>query len=119
MKIRSQRKKKKKKKKINIISISSVYTACVSKRIKKGVGLKEKAKRFQFDISVNFKQLLIFIKCFQQTFKAEYACNEKALFTIKKKHRSSLYSESKRQGEGAISLALLGRHGDPLCRAKK
>lgn len=93
-----------------------MYTACVSKRIKKGVGLKEKAKRFKFDISVNFKQLLIFIKCFQQTFKAEYACNEKALFTIKKKHRSAL---KKTEGEGAISLALLGQHGDPLCREKK
>lgn len=62
-------------------SISSVYTACISKRMRKGEGLNKKSRRFKFEIGVIFKQILIFIKYFQNSTELRHACNEKALFT--------------------------------------
>lgn len=55
--------------------------ACISKRMRKGEGLNYKARRYKFEIGVNFKQILIFIKYFQNSTELRHACNEKALFT--------------------------------------
>lgn len=88
--IKSQRRKRLKEKKMNTNSISAVYSACISKRMRKGEGPRQQAKRFKFGISFNFKHLLIFIKCFQHTVELEDACNEKALFTTEKRKRGDL-----------------------------
>lgn len=58
-----------------------------------------KAKRFKFEISFDFKQLLIFIKCFQHTVELKYACNEKALFTGEKRIGRALQSVKKTERE--------------------
>lgn len=89
-------------------------TACISKRMGEGKrwGRQRRPTDLSLEISFNFKQLHIFIKCFQRSVKPGCACNEKALFTIKKKSIGVLFSESKnkkkmaRERERAISLCL-------------
>lgn len=58
--------------------------------MRKRGGAEVEGKRFKFEINFNFKQLLIFIKCFQHTVELQYASNEKALFTTEKRNRGAL-----------------------------
>lgn len=88
----------------------SQYCVCRLNIKENEEGLNEKARRFKFEISFNFKQRLIFIKCFQHTVELEDACDEKALFTTRKRKGRKLDRESRRQRQRAHSLAILGWH---------
>lgn len=81
--------------------------------MRQGEELKKKAKRFKCEISFNFKQLLIFMKCFQHTVALAYACNEKALFTTQKRKRRAPDRDGKREGGNFPCLSYLAQ-GSPV-----